>query len=185
MPLASSRTASQKRAKVLAEKKEQEKRRERRLSTRRQSLPSSCRSTTVVNEAKARRRMSMRQKSDSSLQRKENEAPEDGAETGKTEVKGNMLPPSSSRATPYFVVSQIFRSCEQAESSSINRTNHYLSCLPRSPKNVGCRLRRRGLRKRRRDPILPCSFRRRIKKPTSDVRNNVLKRKRKNSKYKK
>lgn len=94
MPLASSRSSSLKREETVAAERKERKRRERL------SLPSTCQSSTVVNAAKARRRLSIRQNSDSSLAKKENEDP------GRRLTRSrSAAPPSSpSGPTPYWQV---------------------------------------------------------------------------------
>jgi|UPI000581A959 kinesin family protein C1 len=91
MPLASSRHASQKRAEaVAAEKKERERR-------QRLSLPASIKSTTHVNEAKAKRRLSRRLSAHLTISSKENGAPN---------KKSNAASPESPRLgpTPYYKI---------------------------------------------------------------------------------
>jgi hypothetical protein len=91
MPLASSRHASQKRAEaVAAEKKERERR-------QRLSLPASIKSTTHVNEAKAKRRLSRRLSAHLTISSKENDAPN---------KKSNAASPESPRLgpTPYYKI---------------------------------------------------------------------------------
>ena len=86
MPLASSRSASQKRAASVAAEKKEEKRRQRL------SLPSTCDSSTVVTESKARRRQSLRRQSSC----KENSDPHQHSNT----------PPKKLGVTPYWKVAE-------------------------------------------------------------------------------
>lgn len=96
MPLASSRSAAQKRSEsVAAERKEQQRR-------QRLSLPSTIASTTSVNKDKVKRRLSARHRRLSSssqskgsmqLPTKENHVP-----------NRQMLPPKSPGVTPYWKV---------------------------------------------------------------------------------